>query len=108
MASQLKAIPEGDGTMLDNTVFVYMAHNGRDHHSGEANFPIMLIGNLGGQLKQGRYYSPGNDPKDKKGETYVRVGDVWSTLLTAAGRSQDKVGVPRNGIAYQPIESLLV
>ena len=107
MAAQLKAIPEAGGTMLDNTLFVYIAHNGRNHHSGEANFPIMLLGNLGGKLKQGRYYAPGNDPKDTKGESHVRVGDVWTTLLAAAGRSDDKIGIPRNGIAYKPIEALL-
>ena len=107
IASRLNAIPEAGGTMLDNTLFVYMAHNGRDHHSGESNFPIVLLGNLAGKLKQGRYFAPGNDPKDKKGETHVRVGDVWTTLLAAAGRSQDKIGVPRNGVAYKPIEALL-
>ncbi len=105
MAEQLKSIPEGGGTMLDNTLFIYLADNGRDHHSGEDNFPIMLLGNLGGRLKQGRYYAPGNDPQDEKGQ--VRVGDVWSTLLAAASQPHKDFGIPRNGVRYEPIEELL-
>ena len=79
--------------MLDNTLFIYFADNGRDHHSGEDNFPIMLLGNLGGRLKQGRYYAPGNS-NEKKDDTQVRLGDVWSTLLAAAGQPHDHFGMP--------------
>lgn len=107
MAGQLESVPEGDGTMLDNTVFVYLADNGRSHHSGETNFPMMLLGNLGGRLQQGIYYAPGNDPADKTQKSHVRVGDVWSTLLAASGQNHKGFGIPKNKVPYQPIESLL-
>ena len=105
LATRLQAIPEGDGTLLDHTVILYLADNGRDHHSGETNFPLVQIGNLGGRLTQGRYYAPGNDPKNPNNA--VRTGDLWSTLLAAAGQPHRTFGRPKNGVAYQPVESLL-
>ncbi len=35
MAKKLKSIPEGDGTMLDNTMIVYTSCTGGQHHDGQ-------------------------------------------------------------------------
>lgn len=106
LAKALESIPEGDGTMLDNTVMIYTSNNGETHHSSGVNWPIVMLGNLGGRLQSQRYFAPGNDPKDKDGKEYVRLGDVWATLLAAAGQSYKEFGRPRNGVAHKPIESL--
>ena len=66
-----------------------------------------LLGNLGGRIKQGRYYTPGNDPEDKSRESHTRLGDLWTTLLAAAGQSHKNFGIPRNGVPYKPVEELL-
>ena len=107
IAGKLDAITEGDGTMLDNTLFVYLADNGGTHHSNEFNWPVVLMGDLGGRLKAGRYFAPGNDPEDKQGMTHTRLGDLWATLLAAANQPHKGFGAPKNGMAHQPIESLL-
>ena len=107
LAAALGSMPEGDGTMLDNTVMIYTSDNGETHHSSGVNYPMVILGDLGGRLKSGRYFAPGNqrDNKDEKG--FTRLGDVWSTLLAAAGQPFEAFGIPRNGEPHRPIGSLL-
>ena len=108
LAAALQSVPEGDGTMLDNTVIVYTSDNGETHHSSGVNYPIVLLGDLGGRLKTRRYFAPGNDPKlDRSAPGYTRLGDVWATLLAAAEQPYKNFGNPINGIPHSPIEPLL-
>ncbi|MFN3168768.1 MAG: DUF1552 domain-containing protein [Phycisphaeraceae bacterium] len=107
VANKLDAIPEADGTMLDNTLFVYLADNGGTHHSNELNWPVVLLGDLGGRLKSGRYFAPGNDNADKHATGHTRLGDLWATLLAAAGQPYKGFGVPKSGVPHTPIEALL-
>lgn len=108
MAKALESIPEGEGTMLDNTVFVYTSDNGETHHSGGVNFPVLLLGNLGGKLASGRYFCPGNgEVKDRSKSGYTRLGDVWATLLAAVGQPFKDFGAPVNAVPHSPIEALL-
>jgi len=44
MARELDAMPEGNGTMLDNTVILYMSDNGEQHHSEAEEWPMLLVG----------------------------------------------------------------
>ena len=55
LAAKLDAVPEGDGSMLDNTLIVYLSDAGSAHHTGYQNMPLVLIGNMNGALKTGRY-----------------------------------------------------
>lgn len=55
MAARLRATPEGDGNMLDNTLIVYFSDAGEKHHASSTQWPFVLVGNLGGKLKVGRY-----------------------------------------------------
>ncbi len=75
---------EGDGTMLDNTVIIYTSDNGETHHSSGVNFPLLILVDLGGRLKRGRYFAPGNQRDNKDEEGFTRLGDVWATA--ARGR----------------------
>ena len=53
---KLEAIPEGDGTMMDNTLIVYMSDAADQHHPVCYEWPFVLIGDLGGRLKLGDRY----------------------------------------------------
>ena len=55
LARRLQAVREGDGTMLDNTVFVYTSDFGEAHHSTGSDWAFVLLGNLGGRLRAGQY-----------------------------------------------------
>ncbi|MDB4653238.1 hypothetical protein OAE39_03090, partial [Akkermansiaceae bacterium] len=55
LAGKLKAVPEGDGTMLDNTIIVFLSDAGSQHHTGYENMPLIVLGNMNGAFKTGRY-----------------------------------------------------
>ena len=103
IAAALKSIPEGDGTMLDHTVFAYTSDNGETHHSSGVNFPIMLLGDMGGRLKTRRYFAPGDAEVDRSKPGYTRLGDVWATLIADADHPSDKFGLTLNGVPHQPL-----
>jgi hypothetical protein len=50
---RLKNTPEGEGTMLDNTVVLGLSHFGLHHQLGR--IPVVFFGNARGQLQTGRY-----------------------------------------------------
>lgn len=52
---RLQAMPEGDGTMLDNTLIVYLSDGAETHHSQCFEWPFVILGNANGRLKAGRY-----------------------------------------------------
>jgi hypothetical protein len=49
---RLRDTPDGQGTMLDNTVVLAISHFGRHHHM--QRIPVALFGNAGGRLQTGR------------------------------------------------------
>ena len=52
---KLKSIPEGDGTLLDNSMICYgSAISDGDRHNNE-NLPVLLAGHGGGSLDTGRH-----------------------------------------------------
>ena len=52
LATKLDAVPDGDGTFLDNTLIVWANEQGRGDHS-LSNVPTVLIGRAGGALPEG-------------------------------------------------------
>jgi hypothetical protein len=73
LAKQLDAIPEHDGTMLDNTLIVWGNEIGRGDHSLE-NVPIVLIGKAGGALPLGgRLIDRGVQPFQRVGCTVLNL-----------------------------------
>ena len=85
VATALDAIPEGNGTMLDNTLVVWANEFGRGNHSLE-NVPIVLIGGAGGAIPAGGRVI------DRGRQVFNRLG---CTLLNACG-------VPADGFGDQP------
>jgi hypothetical protein len=53
LVNLLDEIPEGDGTILDNTATIWLPElsDGNDHNLN--NLPILIAGSAGGKLKQG-------------------------------------------------------
>jgi hypothetical protein len=88
LAAKLDAVPEGNGTMLDNTIIVYFAHAGDRHHPNFFTWPLVTIGGLGGAIKTGRYLQ-----FPSHGELgHHTLGNFYTTILHAAGMPQDGFG----------------
>lgn len=81
MAQKFDSVPEGNGTMLDSTMIIYMSCSSGDHHCGGYDWPFVLLGGMSKKLKTGRYIEY---PKygDKGHRT---VGNLYLSLLEAAG-----------------------
>jgi hypothetical protein len=90
LAKKLESIKEGDGTMLDNTLIVYISDSGESHHPNLEEWPVVLLGNLGGKLKtNGRYLEfPCYQSKGHR-----TLASLYCTFLHAAGKPRDKFGV---------------
>jgi hypothetical protein len=55
LLEKLKAIPEGDGTLLDNCMIVYGSGIGDGNRHNHDNLPVLLAGKGGGSLRTGRH-----------------------------------------------------
>ena len=53
LMEELESVPEGSGTMMDNTLIVYTSNNADQQHTSGATWPMMLLGNCGGIFKTG-------------------------------------------------------
>lgn len=95
LVAKLQSTPEGSGTMLDNTLLVYLSDSGEGHHPSLYEWPVVLIGNLGGKIKsEGRYLQ-----FPSYGTTNHRtMANLYCTFLHAVGRPRDTFGVPDPGL----------
>jgi hypothetical protein len=59
LCQQMALVPEGDGTMLDNTLIVWGNELSRGNSHGNHPVPFVLIGGAAGALQTGRYLSYG-------------------------------------------------
>ena len=88
LMDRLRAVREGDGTMLDNTLVVYLSDAAESHHSRCWEWPFVLIGDLGGRLRAGRYLRY----PDYGRQGHRTMNSLYVTLLQAAGAKQDTFG----------------
>ena len=89
LAKRLAAIPEGNGTMLDSTLIIWMSDSAEEHHGQGMQWPLVLVGNLGGKLKTaGRYlqFPKYNTPGHRT------LGNFYLSLLHAVGDQREKFG----------------
>ena len=54
LAEELKKTPDGNGTLLDNSLIVYGTNMGNSNQHQHYDVPHILIGGAGGKLKGGR------------------------------------------------------
>lgn len=87
LATKLDAMPEGDGTVLDNSCLMFLSNLwiGRKHDN--SRLPLVLAGGLGGTLKTGRtldYVKAGDDNR--------KMCSLYLSLMDRMGVKLDKFG----------------
>jgi hypothetical protein len=65
LLGQLASIPEGDGTLLDNTLIIWGNELSVGNVHSLSDIPFVLAGNLAGQLATGRYLEFGGVPHNR-------------------------------------------
>jgi hypothetical protein len=81
---KMRATPDGDGSLLDHSIFLYGAGMSDGDLHSPLDLPLVLVGGGCGRLKGGRHLKYALDPKAK-------MSNLLVTLL-------DKVGVPEKAI----------
>lgn len=95
LAKRLAVIPEGNGTMLDSTLIVWMSDSAESHHGQGTQWPMVLVGNLGGKLKTaGRFLQfPSYGSKGHR-----TIANFYLSLLHSVGDKRQKFGDPDLGL----------
>lgn len=84
----LKAIPEGEGTVFDNTVILWTNEQAKGNNHDRRNMPYLLAGKAGKHFKTGRYLNFGQETPHNK---------LLVSLLHAMGVDEDSFGDPQYG-----------
>ena len=108
LMKKLEGVPEGDGTMLDNTVIVYLSDAAEAQHSRCGQWPFVLIPGKNTGLQGGRYLDFPHYMQDGHRE----IGNLYTTLLHTIGERREYFGVRDamlKGVARGdgPLEALL-
>jgi len=80
---KLKATPEGDGTLLDNTVYMYGSGMGNSSLHDHVNLPILVAGGAATGMRGGRHI---------RYENGTSLGNLHLTLLDRVGVHLDTFG----------------
>lgn len=89
LATRLDAMPEGEGTVLDNTCLLYLSNMWSGSQHDNTKLPLLTLGGLGGTLQTGRVLD------------YHADGDAHRKLCSLHLSLMDRMGVelPRFGDA---------
>lgn len=81
LMEELESVPEGSGTMMDNTLIAYTSNNADKQHTNGANWPVMLLGNCNGAFKTGCFTQlDGKRP----------INALYTSILRASGIEVDR------------------
>ncbi len=99
LARKLNSIPEGNGTVLDNTSIVLINEIGHGDH-GHILWPVTIVGGMGGAFRAGRYvkYAMNTPNPANRNYSHQYAGLSHTHLLVsicqAMGMNIDHFGFP--------------
>ena len=93
LAMKLDSMPEGDGTVLDNSCLMFLSNMyiGRKHDN--TRLPLVLAGGLGGTMETGRTldYMQAGDDNRKLCSLYLSIMDRMGIKLDQFGDAQNRL-----------------
>lgn len=88
LVDKLKSVPEGNGTLFDNTVIVWVNEQSKGNNHDRRNLPLVLVGSAGG------YFSTGRHVMMPDGSS---TNQLYVSLQNAMGIDDDSFGDPKFG-----------
>jgi hypothetical protein len=88
LISALKAIPEGEGTVFDNTVILWTNEQAKGNNHSRERMPYVLAGSAGGYFATGRYLTQNQE---------TGHNELMVSLLNAMGVETEEFGNPEFG-----------
>jgi hypothetical protein len=96
LMEELESVPEGSGTMMDNTLIVYTSNNADKQHTNGANWPVILFGNCNGAFKSGCFTQlDGKRP----------INALYTSILRASGVEVDRFNMSEKMAAKYDIST---
>lgn len=91
---RLAAYPEGDGTLLDNTVVVWCNEVGQGNNHSHSDLPFLLAGGCGGRLATGRFvdYQAGGAEGRPHNDLLLSLANVMGVELQTFGAEEHCTG----------------
>jgi hypothetical protein len=89
MVTRLKSVPEGNGTMFDNTTIIYFPETGAGHHGPDTEAPMVIMTGSKSKLDiAGRFIRLPFHAT----EAHKTLSNWYTTLLNAYGNSIEHYG----------------
>ena len=86
LLEKMKGVPEGSGTLLDNSLVFFASEQSNGATHGTSNMPYLLAGNAGGVLKTGRWLRfTGNPPHSN---LLVSILNMMGNPATTFGKKE--------------------
>jgi Protein of unknown function (DUF1552) len=93
LAKKLDAMPEGQGTVLDNCCLMWLSNMWAGWKHDNMKVPVVLVGGLGGALETGRSldYLPAGDDNRKLCSLYLSIMDRMGVKLDHFGDADTRL-----------------
>ncbi len=93
LASRLDTMPEGEGTVLDNTCLLYLSNMWSGSRHDNTKLPVLTVGGLGGSLKTGRVldYAEASDENRKLCSLHLSLMDRMGVSLPRFGDADTRL-----------------
>jgi hypothetical protein len=89
-AEKLRSIPEGDGTLLDNSLILYGSNMGNSNQHQHYDVPHILVGGAGGKL-QGNRHLAYERKSVTTGNLLLNVMDMYGVHRESQGDSTGRL-----------------
>jgi hypothetical protein len=90
IADKLDKVQEGDRTLLDNSMILYLSSMMTGNHDNN-QLPVLMLGKGGGQIKTGRILDYMDKPNRKMCSLYLSMMDKMGVHLDAFGDSKERL-----------------
>ncbi len=92
LLEQLDATPEGEGSMLDNTLVVWLSEFGLGRRHYSTNMHCVIAGNMGPDVPMGRLHNWTDDYLSEYARSEVTHSQLMVSILRAFGETDDRFG----------------
>jgi hypothetical protein len=90
LAEKLDAVQEGERTLLDNSMILYLSSMMTGGHDNK-QLPVVLVGRGGGKIRTGRILDYLNKPNRKMCSLYLSLMDRMGVRLERFGDSRERL-----------------
>src|SRR6202011_5593184 len=88
IAAKLDQVQEGDRTLLDNSMILYLSSMMTGNHDNK-QLPVVMVGRGGGRIQTGRMLDYLNKPNRKMCSLYLSLMDKMGVRLDRFGDSKE-------------------